>query len=62
LKPQELVELMARHDKTPLDVARIVGISDHTVRRYVTGEKMIPKPVRRLLLIVLGEAQAEDFQ
>jgi len=53
---------MARHDKTPLDVARIVGISDHTVRRYVTGEKAIPEPVRRLLLIVLGEVKAEDFR
>jgi transcriptional regulator with XRE-family HTH domain len=45
----ELRNLLARLDLTQAGAARLLGINDRTMRRYVLGERSIPEPIRRLL-------------
>lgn len=62
----DLAGLMVRHDLKVVDVAKITGASEKTVRRWLDEEssKRMPCPLSayRLVLIVTGEARPEDFR
>lgn len=62
----DLAGLMARHDLAVIDVAKITGASEKTIRRWLDDETSARKPcplsAYRLLLIVTNEAKPEDFR
>ena len=62
----KLANLMARHDFKIPDVAYITGVSEKTVQRWLDDEtsnrKPCPSSALRLILLIAGEANLEDFR
>lgn len=56
-----LAEIMARHGLDGAAIAKIVGVSERTVRRWLEQDAT-PEPALRLLKIVMGEARPEDYR
>lgn len=51
---------MNRHSLTATNIAKIAGVSERTVDRWLDQGAM-PVPVLRLLKICLGEARPEEY-
>lgn len=43
-------------------IQKITGASDRTARAWLSGEKHVPEPALRLLLVVLGEVSPENYR
>ena len=58
----ETRELLARNGIDEDTLVKMTGLTKRSARAYLSGEKHIPEPARRLILILLGEAKAEDYR
>lgn len=47
----ELRALLAQLGLSQRAAARLLGVDDRTVRRWIVAERPIPEPARRLLLL-----------
>jgi DNA-binding transcriptional regulator YiaG len=52
MTPAELNRLLDRLGISQVDAARIIGITDRTMRNYVSGDTNIPEPTAKLLRLV----------
>lgn len=60
MTPEQFRDLEARLGLNDQTMARLLGVTDRTVRRYTSGSAPIPEPVSRLLRLMLIMRLAPD--
>lgn len=59
-KCRRLTELMRKHHKTALDIAKMLGRSHQTVRIWACGAREIPEHTFSLLQVMLNDTAPGD--
>lgn len=53
MRPQQLRALLKKAGLTQTDAAHLIGLTDRSMRRYVSGETPVPRVVVYALLYVI---------
>lgn len=53
MQPQQLRSLLEKAGLTQTEAARLIGVTDRTMRRYVSGATQVPRVVICALLYVI---------
>ena len=57
MQPQQLRSLLEKAGLTQAEAARLIGVTDRTMRRYVSGATRVPRVVVCALLYVIHVQQ-----
>jgi hypothetical protein len=52
---QQLRQLIESAGLSQVEAARLIGITDRNMRRYIAGDLSIPRPIELALLFVIGQ-------
>lgn len=55
-------ELVAKYALDAAKISKCTGVSEKTAREWIAQERALPAPAMRLLLVVYGEANPEDYR
>ena len=53
MTPKQLQKFLARHDLTQSGAAAAVGITDRSMRRYISGDQPVPRAVEFALFWIV---------
>ena len=55
-------ELVAKYALDAAKISKVTGVSEKTAREWLAQDRDLPAPALRLLLVVYGEENPEEFR
>ncbi len=60
MNPKQLRQLLESAGLSQSEAARVIGITDRTLRRYIAGDMPTPRAIEFALLYVIGQKKRAD--